>query len=98
MKALNMWLLQHLQITEYLEALGITQSMSRRGNCWDNAVMERLFRSLKSERLNHLQFINHASAVNSVEVYIGFYNNQRLHSAIGYITPVQKTQAMKKVA
>jgi len=53
--------------TEYLEALGITQSMSRRGNCWDNAVMERFFRSLKSERLNHLQFINHASAVNSVE-------------------------------
>ena len=45
-----------------------------------------------------LQFINHASAVNSVERYIGFYNNQRLHSATGYITPVQKTQAMKKVA
>ncbi|CAC5844924.1 Mobile element protein [uncultured Gammaproteobacteria bacterium] len=32
---------------------GITQSMSRRGNCWDNAVMERFFRSLKTERLNH---------------------------------------------
>jgi transposase InsO family protein len=37
----------------------ITQSMSRRGNCWDNAVQERFFRSLKSEYLNGLRFINH---------------------------------------
>jgi transposase InsO family protein len=39
--------------------LNITQSMSRRDNCWDNAVMERFFRSLKTERLNSLTFINH---------------------------------------
>ncbi len=42
-----------------LSELNMTQSMSRRGNCWDNAVMERFFRSLKTERLNHLSFINH---------------------------------------
>ena len=38
---------------DYCSTNGITQSMSRKGNCWDNAVMERFFRSLKAERLNH---------------------------------------------
>ena len=77
---------------------GITQSMSRRGNCWDNAVMERFFRSLKSERLNHLKLINHYSAVSTVDSYIRFYNCKRLHSALGYITPVQRTVELRKVA
>jgi len=54
----------------YLNILKITQSMSRRGNCWDNSVMERFFRSLKSERLNHLTFIHHAAAISTVECYI----------------------------
>lgn len=81
-----------------LEALNITQSMSRRGNCWDNSVMERFFRSLKSERLNDLSFINHDAVVGMVESYIHFYNYKRLHSAIGYITPVEKMQNLKKQA
>jgi putative transposase len=42
-----------------LKSYGITQSMSRRGNCWDNAVQERFFRSLKSEYLNGIRFVNH---------------------------------------
>ena len=83
---------------DYLNKLQITQSMSRRGNCWDNSVMERFFRSLKSERLNHLSFMNHVSAVSSVESYIYFYNYRRLHSSLGYITPVQKTAELNKVA
>ena len=83
---------------DYLQKLNITQSMSRRGNCWDNAVMERFFRSLKSERLNHLRFINHYAAVSTVESYIRFYNYKRLHSAIGYITPAQRTIELRKVA
>ncbi|ORU95147.1 MAG: integrase, partial [Cycloclasticus sp. symbiont of Poecilosclerida sp. M] len=49
---------------------GITQSMSRRGNCWDNAVQERFFRTLKSEYLNGLSFINHQVVVVTVEHYI----------------------------
>ena len=81
-----------------LKHLRVTQSMSRRGNCWDNAVMERFFRSLKSERLNHLSFINHAAVVASVIDYINFYNFKRLHSALGYITPVQKGRELKKAA
>jgi len=83
---------------KYLSTLHITQSMSRRGNCWDNAVMERFFRSLKSERLNHIIFINHASVINTVEKYINFYNYKRLHSSLGYITPTQKRLELQKVA
>jgi transposase InsO family protein len=82
----------------YLNILRITQSMSRRGNCWDNSVMERFFRSLKSERLNHLNFIHHGVATNTVERYIYFYNYKRLHSSLGYITPVQKMAELKKAA
>ena len=83
---------------DYLATLGITQSMSRRGNCWDNSVMERFFRSLKTERLNHLSFINHHAVVNTINSYIYFYNYKRLHSAIGYITPAQKAVFLKDVA
>ena len=83
---------------QQLENLNITQSMSRRGNCWDNSVMERFFRSLKSERLNYLSFTNHDAVVSVVESYIHFYNYKRLHSAIGYITPAKKMQILKKQA
>ncbi|MDE1311801.1 IS3 family transposase [Vibrio aestuarianus] len=81
-----------------LQVLNITQSMSKRGCCWDNAVMERFFRSLKSERLNELSFINHQSIVMEVESYIRFYNYKRSHSGIDYLTPNEKYQQMQKVA
>ncbi len=76
----------------------ITPSMSRRGNCWDNAVQERFFRNLKTERLNDLSFINHQSVVTAVEQYIRFYNYRRLNSAIGYLTPNMKRQEMANAA
>ena len=76
----------------------IKQSMSRRGNCWDNAVQERFFRSLKSEYLNGLSFINHQAVVLAVEHYIRYYNNKRINSAIGYMAPVLKRQTLLKVA
>lgn len=72
--------------------------MSRRGNCWDNAVMERFFRSLKTERLNHLSFINHESVIKNVNQYIHFYSYTRIHSAIDYKTPHEKFNEMKNVA
>jgi transposase InsO family protein len=72
--------------------------MSRRGNCWDNAVMERFFRSLKTERLNAVCFINHQSAVSEVENYIQFYNYRLRYAAIDYMTPYQKLNEWKKVA
>ncbi len=82
----------------YLNKMQITQSMSRRGNCWDNAVMERFFRSLKTERLNYISFINHQSVVTTVDRYIRYYNYKRLHSSIDYETPHQRSQKMKKAA
>jgi len=83
---------------EYCEQLKITRSMSRRGNCWDNSVIERFFRNLKTERLNSLSFINHQSVISEVESYIYFYNYKRFNSAIDYMTPNQKFIKMKKVA
>jgi transposase InsO family protein len=81
-----------------LSELNITQSMSRRGNCWDNAVMERFFRSLKTERLNPLSFINHQSVACEVQRYIQFYNYKRRHSAINYMTPHKKYCELQKAA
>lgn len=64
-------------------------SMSRKGNCWDNAVAERFFLSLKTERVWHRQYANHAEAQNDIADYIvGFYNPMRLHSTLGYRSPV----------
>ncbi len=83
---------------ETLHGHKMIQSMSRRGNCWDNAVQERFFRNLKTEYLNDLTFINHQSVVAAVERYIGFYNYKRLNSAIDYLTPAQKRQKLLKVA
>ena len=83
---------------DYLDTFGIVQSMSRRGNCWDNSVMERFFRSLKTERLNYLTFMNHEAAEHVVEKYIQFYNYKRLHSTLGYLTPAQKRIELKNAA
>jgi transposase InsO family protein len=83
---------------DYCGDNNITQSMSRKGNCWDNAVMERFFRSLKTERLNYQSFANHYEVVQNVESYIYFYNYKRIHSAIGYLTPAQKMAELEKVA
>jgi putative transposase len=60
--------------------------------------MERFFRSLKTERLNQLSFMNHESATQVVEHYIHFYNYKRLHSTLGYVTPAQKKMELKNAA
>jgi putative transposase len=63
-------------------------SMSRKGNCWDNAVMERFFLSLKMERVWQNDYANHAEATNDIADYIvGFYNSVRLHSTLGNLPP-----------
>ena len=83
---------------EHLKILDIKQSMSRRGNCWDNAVMERFFRKLKTERLNWVRIINFHSAQQLLEQYIRFYNFRRLNSAMDYLTPHQKGNTLRKAA
>ncbi len=73
-----------------LKALGIECSMSRTGNCYDNAVMERFFWSLKHEWTKHESFENLDDAQWSVFKYIEtFYNRVRIHQALGYKTPDQ---------
>lgn len=63
-------------------------SMSRKGNCWDNAVMERFFLSLKTERVWQRDYANHAEAMTDIADYIvGFYNSVRLHSKLGNLPP-----------
>lgn len=63
-------------------------SMSRKGNCWDNAVMERFFLNLKMERVWQTDYANHAEATNDIADYIvSFYNSQRLHSKLGNLPP-----------
>ena len=65
------------------------QSMSRKGNCWDNAPTERFFRSLKYEQLNYEKFKTKAAAKLSVVDYLAFYNGRRSHSVLGYQTPIE---------
>jgi transposase InsO family protein len=64
-------------------------SMSRRGNCWDNAVVERVFRSLKHEGLDDTAKEQPATTVKAIVIdYIEmFYNSHRLHSTLGYLSP-----------
>lgn len=62
--------------------------MSRKANCRDNAVMERFFLNLKRERVWQRDYANHSEAMRDVTDYIvGFYNNVRLHSKLGYLPP-----------
>jgi transposase InsO family protein len=63
-------------------------SMSRKGNCWDNAPMERFFRSLKSERISYCRFKNKKEARVEVIDYISYYNSDRLHSSLDYLSPM----------
>jgi transposase InsO family protein len=73
-----------------LKEHGFISSMSRKGDCYDNAVMESFFHSLKVEELHHQQFDTRDEAQAAVFEYIEmFYNRQRLHSSIGYVSPVE---------
>jgi transposase InsO family protein len=66
----------------------LVQSMSRKGNCWDNAVMERFFLNLKMERVWQQDYAHHAEATADIADYIiNFYNAIRLHSTLGYRSP-----------
>ena len=67
---------------------GLVGSMSRKGNCWDNAVMERFFLNLKMERVWQRDYANQVEATNDIADYIvSFYNSQRLHSKLGNLPP-----------
>lgn len=82
-----------------LKRYGMVCSMSRKGDCWDNAVVERFFRSLKTERTNHRLYKSREEAKRDTIDYIEmFYNSQRLHSYLGYISPNEYESLELKVA
>ena len=67
---------------------GLVGSMSRKGDCWDNAVVERFFGNLKSERTDPGLYSTREEAKTDVIDYIEmFYNSHRLHSYLGYVSP-----------
>jgi transposase InsO family protein len=73
-----------------LQAAAITQSMSRKANCWDKAPMESFFGTLKTELLHQREHPDREAARRDLFACLeGYYNRQRIHSAIGYITPEQ---------
>ncbi len=75
---------------EKLAAHGITPSMSRKGNCYDNAFVESFFRTLKVELINREKFKTRSEATAAIFEFIEvWYNRQRLHSSLDYMTPEQ---------
>ncbi len=77
---------------EALKDYGMTASMSRRGNCWDNACSESLFGSLKVERLHGEHFITRRHAKDETLDWLLRYNQARLHSTLDYVSPMQFEQ------
>jgi putative transposase len=73
-----------------LEEKGLECSMSRRGDCYDNAVMESFFKTLKAELVYQRKFATRAAAMSAIFEYIEvFYNRKRRHSSLGYVSPEQ---------
>jgi transposase InsO family protein len=77
---------------EVLKECGITPSMSRKGNCWDNACSESLFGSLKVERLHGQRFETIREAKDEVIAWLLWYNRTRMHSTLNYVSPMQFEQ------
>ena len=78
-----------------VKAHGLVGSMSRKGNCWDNAVAESFFASLKKERVHSTRYQTRAEAQRDILDYIVmFYNSRRRHSYLGYVSPNQYEAAM----
>src|SRR5437764_7357357 len=79
---------EHYQLL--LARHGITCSMSRRADCWDNAPMESFFASLKKELIHGADFATRAEARAAIFEYIEvFYNTKRRHSSLGYVSPAE---------
>ena len=80
---------------DILKQHGIKQSMSRKGNCWDNSVAESFFGTLKTELVHHSKFKTREEAKQEIFRYIEiFYNRKRIHSANDYLSPAEYEDAM----
>ena len=73
-----------------LQSAGIRASMSRKADCYDNAPMESFFHTLKTELVHHNHYATRAQAERDIFAFVeGYYNRTRLHSSIGYISPIR---------
>lgn len=85
-----------------LRACGARQSMSRKGDCWDNAVAESFFATLRAELVDHQRYPTREAAMRSIGEYIdNFYNVERRHSHLGYLNPIEfqlRSQLQHRVA
>ncbi len=76
------------EFREKIDLLNITQSMSRKGNCYDNAFSDRFFGTMKNE-LEYNYFENLDETKREIFRYINWYNRERIHSSLGYVSPVE---------
>jgi putative transposase len=81
-----------------LDEYNLNQSMSHRGQCWDNAAMERFFGALKSEWMPAEGYETEAQARVDIQAYLMRYNLKRLHSYNGYETPVAMEEKLRAAA
>jgi len=88
-----------LDYQKLLKQQGMVPSMSRKGNCWDNAPVERFFSSLKREWTSDLLYRTRQEAIADVREYVAvYYNSKRLHSTLGYTTPMNYEKDLNKVS
>jgi transposase InsO family protein len=83
------WQYQMKQYQHLLKDIGITQSMSRKGNCLDNAIIENFFGILKSELFYIQKFENVEELKHKIKQYIDYYNNERIKSNLNKMSPIQ---------
>jgi len=82
-----------------LKQHGMVSSMSRKGNCWDNAPIERFFSSLKREWTGDRWYRSRQDAMADVREYVAvYYNSKRLHSTLGYMTPMNYEKILNIVS
>jgi transposase InsO family protein len=83
------WTYTHPSYIRHLKELGFIQSMSRKGNCWDNACMENFFGLMKSETIRQSNgLLSVDGMIKLIDDYIHWYNNQRIQKKLGYLSPV----------
>jgi putative transposase len=86
---------QHASWRTLLESAGAVQSMSRKGNCYDNAVMENFFGHLKEELFHHVRFLSTDALTAQLNEYIRWYNTERISTKLKGLSPVQyRAQAL----
>ena len=80
---------QHNSWRALLENVGAVQSMSRKANCYDNAVMENFFGHLKEELFHPIRFLNNDALTAALHEYIRWYNTERIPTKLKGLSPVQ---------